>query len=571
MHLIDWVIVLLLNGTVIGVGFYLARGTESSSEWFLGRRALPWWGIGLSMFATNVDNADLVSVTGKTYTEGLHIITVYALGSAVGGVLAAFYIVPRMYRAGFYTNAEFLEARFGVSARVLSALIQIQYRTSMLGLMIWSVFLLLTGLEILSATQAWVLIISLVICAGLYTAWGGLKSVVWTDALQGIVMMIGGAVIFMTVWNAAGGWNGVTERLDQLDASQGTALSGLTHVGGYDGGNSVTSPYVFKIGNGQVNLGPLVVVMGWTIIGSGYWTVNHTQTMRLMGARSLWDMKMAAIVGVSLSLPIMVGCACLGVFGRALPDLHNLAAADQLYPILAKKYLGIGLKGLVVAGIVAAAVSTFDSMGSALSAIFTRDIYARLIVRGREDHHYVVVGRWATVAVLLVGFLYLPFILLQKNMLDAFTTLIPVFVTPLFTIYVVGSLTRANRHSGIIGLVAGSAYGLFALYCRESPRIDWLPNADGVPLWLTDRWAALGWSLLTTASTMAVVTLILGKASGDEVLSVKQDGWLARSSEALPQLRETPFAGRTPWIADPRLYTVFLFAACFYVVFVLFW
>ncbi|MCA9224471.1 MAG: hypothetical protein KDA47_02630, partial [Planctomycetales bacterium] len=72
MHAVDWMIVLLLNGAIIGYGFYLARGTSSSSDWFLGRRALPWWAIGLSMFATNVDNADLVSVTGKTYTEGLH-------------------------------------------------------------------------------------------------------------------------------------------------------------------------------------------------------------------------------------------------------------------------------------------------------------------------------------------------------------------------------------------------------------------------------------------------------------------------------------------------------------------
>src|SRR5690606_24192241 len=100
-----------------------------------------WWAIGLSMFATNVDNADLVSVTGKTFSEGLHLITVYALGSALGGILASFFVVPTMYRAGFYTNAEYLEARFGVTTRVLSALIQIQYRSSMLGLIIWSCFL----------------------------------------------------------------------------------------------------------------------------------------------------------------------------------------------------------------------------------------------------------------------------------------------------------------------------------------------------------------------------------------------------------------------------------------------
>lgn len=571
MHPIDWLIVVAINGAIIGYGFYLARGTHTSSDWFLSSRALPWWGIGLSMFATNVDNADIVSVTGKTFSEGLHIITVYAVGSVVGAILAAFYVVPAIYRDGFYTNAEYLEARFGVSARLLSALIQIQYRSSMLGLMMWSVFLLLTGLNIMGPLQAWVLIVVLIIFSGIYTAWGGLRSVVWTDALQGIVMLVGGALVFAAVWQAVGGISGAQEKLAALDAERGTNVAGLLHIRHYDGGTMNNSPYLLQLGSRQWNLGPWVVALGWTIIASGYWTVNHTQTMRLMGARSLWDMKLAASFGVALSLPLMIACTCLGVFGRALPQTQDLQHADQLYPILANTYLGIGLKGLVVAAIVSAAVSTFDSMGSALSAIFTRDIYARLIVRDGGDRHYVFVGRCATVAVLLLGFLYLPLILLQKNMLDAFTTLIPVFVTPLLTMYVVGVLTPAHRRSGVIGLLVGALYGMFALYCREAPRIDRLPNASSVPLWLIDRWAALCWSLLLTAATMALVTLVLGRQRRDDLLHVDHTGWLARSREALPPLRESPFAGGVPWWANPWLITAVLAAVCVWLNFGLFW
>lgn len=568
MHIIDWLIVFVLNGAVIGLGFYLARGTYSSGEWFLGRRALPWWGIGLSMFATNVDNADIVSVTGKTYTEGLHIITVYAIGSAVGGILAAFFVTPAMYRAGFYTNAEYLEARFGVAARVLSALIQIQYRSSMLGLMIYSVFLLMTGLQIMGPVAAWMLIVALVVCSGLYTAWGGLKSVVWTDACQGIVMMIAAAVIFGAVWYQVGGWSGMSSALAGLETGRPDGALHLLHIGRYSGGDS---PFVTTLNGRTLDWGPLVVVAGWTIVGSGYWTVNHTQTMRLMGARSIWDMKMAALTGVALSLPPMIACACMGVFGLALPELQGLENPDELYPRLAREFLTVGFKGLVVAGVVAAAVSTFDSMGSALSAIFTRDIYARLLVTDREDHHYVVVGRWATVAVLMLGFLYLPFILLQKNMLDAFTTLIPVFVTPLFTIYLAGVLTRANRRSGLLALAVGSLYGIFALYCREAPKLEALPNADWVPLWLTNRWAALCWSLVITGLTVAVSTWWWGRQPEDEPLEVEQAGWLHRSSETLPALREHPFRGPIRWWMNPTLYAVLLMAGCLYLVFGLFW
>ena len=100
MTIFDWLIVLVLNGGVVGLGFYFSRETPSTTQWFLGSRMLPWWAIGMSMFATNVDNADLVGVTGNSFAEGVHIVTVYAIGSAVGGILAAFCIVPAIYRLG---------------------------------------------------------------------------------------------------------------------------------------------------------------------------------------------------------------------------------------------------------------------------------------------------------------------------------------------------------------------------------------------------------------------------------------------------------------------------------------
>ena len=106
---------------MITYGLVLARGAKTSQDWFLGKRSLAWWAIGLSMFATNVDNADLVSLTGTTYNEGLHIIMVHTLGSLLGASFAAFFLVPAMARAGQFTNAEYLEGRFGPVARVLSA------------------------------------------------------------------------------------------------------------------------------------------------------------------------------------------------------------------------------------------------------------------------------------------------------------------------------------------------------------------------------------------------------------------------------------------------------------------
>ncbi len=544
---LDWLIVLVTNGAVIAYGIYLARGTETSAEWFLGGRLLPWWAVGLSMFATNVDNADIVGVTGSTFKEGLHIISVYAIGSVTGGILAAWFVVPAIYRAGFYTNAEYLEARFGPSTRVLSALIQLQYRSSMLGLILWSAQLLLTQLVGFSQVSAWILIVVLVILAGFYTAFGGLRSVVWTDAAQGIIMMVAALVIFTTIWNEVGGWGGLNQELERIERSE------LLHVGQYRGDDGQTPPWL--------------VVLAWTIVGTGYWTVNHTQTMRLMGTRSLWDMKLAALWGVMLSLPIMIVSAMLGVLARGLPDFQSIPdnQADTVYPLLANAFLGTGFKGIVVAGVVAAMVSTFDSMGSALSAIFTRDIYARFLVRQRDDQHYVLVGRFATVGVLVLGFLYLPFIANQENMIHAFTTLISVFATPLLVTYLAGVLTRAHRRSGLIGLIVGATYGVIALYDRVIYDVPWLPS------WFTTRWTSFIWSIVFTSSAIALTTLVLGRQRWGELAETKDQGWLLRSRLELPPMLEHPFAERVPRWLNPDPWAAVCLLISLYVVFVTFW
>lgn len=548
MTSIDWLIVLTLNGSVIVYGLVLAKGAKTSRDWFLGNRSLAWWAVGLSMFATNVDNADLVSLTGTTYKEGMHIIMVHTLGSLIGASFAAFFLVPAMARAGQFTNAEYLEGRFGPATRVLSALIQIQYRSSMIGLMIWSLYLLLTGFIGLASAVAWMLIVALVVFAAIYTSLGGLKSVVMTDACQGIIMLVAMAVIFSAVWNAAGGWSQMGETLSAMqlaDAQQ--PASDLMHMGRYRGDGGQTSPWV--------------VAIGWLIIAAGYWSVNHSQTMRLSGARSIWDMKMAALFGATISMPIMVGCASIGLFGRALfPEFER---PDQLYPHMADLYLGAGLKGLVVAGIVAAAISSFDSMGSSLSALFTRDIYARLIASDRDDHHYVVVSRWATVVVLALGFAYLPFIGSKETMLQAFLTLIPVFVTPLFCIYLIGLFTRAAAKAGIIGIATGALYGVVALYDREIADIDWLPA------WLTGRWPALMWAMLFTAVGALVATIIFGSSTSNN--HVAQSGWLHDSSRSLDKLPDQPFDQPMPRWLQPELLAVVLIVATAFILFQFFW
>lgn len=586
MTFLDWAIVLILNGAVILYGFYLSTKTESSNEWFLGGRSLPWWGLGLSIFATSLDNADVISLTGKVYNNGIHIITVFTLASVLGACLSGFLVVPVIYRASCYTNAEFLEARFGKSLRVLSAFIQIQYRSCILGMMIWSIYLMLRQLIGLDEVQSWGLIILLVVLTTAYTVWGGLTSVVWTDALQSIIVIAGTMAIFFTLWNAIGGWDELTSKLESMPDLVWTENKGwvdpeqLSETDQNEIDDSIAAQPLTKwIHMGEFHdprnpHSPFIILAGWIIIGCGYTTVNHTQTMRLLGARSLWDMKMAAVLGSALGIPIMVSIALLGVIGRVLfPDLTASGEnADQLFPLMAQQYLQPGLKGLVVAAIVSATISTFDSMGSALSALFTRDIYARWIVQDKSDSHYILVSRIATVAVMMLGFLFVPFIASKNNMVNASLSLIPVFVTPLFTIYLLGALTRVHKKSGLIGFLIGSLYGVLAFTQRETGLFDWMGP-------ISSLWIAYPVSFIITSATMILVTLIKGKApaeifndmqQGSEQVS-ESNNWLNNSRGALPKLKEHPFQKTPPRYLEPAWIAFGLILISCWVVFGLFW
>ena len=174
MTLLDWILVVGLNGSIILYVLYRARDTHSSSDWFLAGRTLPWWVIGLSLYATVIDSSDMVVDAGGAYQYGVSMFLVNWLGVVGGWFLLAHFVALPMYRAGMYTNAEYLEARFGPTARVLSVLVQVLYRTMVVGILTNSVFLSLAIIFDLSDTATWSIVVGIALLAtafNLRTLW----------------------------------------------------------------------------------------------------------------------------------------------------------------------------------------------------------------------------------------------------------------------------------------------------------------------------------------------------------------------------------------------------------------
>ena len=531
MTALDWLILIVLNGAIVAYGLRISRGTTKTFDWFLAAKGLPWWIVGMSMFATAVDSGDYVAVVGGAYTFGLSNLTTWWLGLPIGWFVVAYGVFLPLYRSGMFTNAEYLEYRFGPSVRLLSAFIQLQYRTNVLGNVAFSLYLtfsILTGWGV----GSWWLVVAIAAAAAAYTATGGLKSVAVTDAMQSVMMFAASLVLWLTLWNVVGGWGGLEERLRSIDPA---LVESMMHVGGrHEPG--VPAP---------------LIVFGWVMVLTAYCVVNHSQAMRLLAARSEWDMKMAAFVASVVTAIVMWFNITLGILARAVyPELE---AVDRAYPMLVQEFLAPGLVGLVVAGVLAGGISTYDSIGSSLAAVFTRDIYARFFVKNREDAHYLRVSRWATPLVLAVSFGYLPFI--QAGMLVFYLRITSVAVIPLFTIYLMGTMTRVHRRSGVAGLLAGIAYGLSSFL---GEMFEW-----PLPLWWTNTWWAYVWSIVVTAGAMVAVSMVLGWAKDEEVrglvyssrtrgdelrpedlphLAATAGTWLESTRDEMPRMPKHPFA-----------------------------
>ena len=567
MALIDWIVILVINGGIVLYGLTRFKKEAKSFDWYLAAKSMPWWAVGMSAFGTAVDSGDYVAIVGGAYDFGLSQLTQWWLGISVGWFVLSFFVIVPMYRSGVFTNAEWLEFRFGPTARFVAVLINIQSRTNVLGNIFYSLFLVLNLVADIDARWAWPIVIGMATTAVLYIVRGGLRAGVFTDALQAVAMIVASFLLWVVVWSSTGGWSGLTNRLaDIAPELPGTLL----HVGGY----------------APSGAHPILVALGFVVVLTTYAVINQYEAIRFLGARSEWDFKMAALVASILTAICLWFNVSLGPLAHA--DFPNLAMSDQAYPLMVRKYLPPGLVGLVLAGLIAGGYSTFDSIGIGISSLFVRDIYARFIARNETDEHYTRVGRISVPFIIAIGFAYVPF--LQQGMLLFYLRLAGAIAVPLMTVILMGVFTRVHRATGSIGLFVGLGYGISAILADA---YDW-----PLPVWYTNTWWAYLWNLILPATAMLIASKIIeqwrGHATDDEIaglvyarqehvdvralmgsrLGALEGTWLQTTLNQSPIRPEYPFEipeGGLPIYRRPGfLAGLYVMAAC-YLLFVHLW
>lgn len=431
----DYSIIVAYFILTVSLGLYFSRRWQGSEDFFLAGRSLTWPVIGLSLFATNISTEHFVGLAAGGNREGLvqggyEWIASYCL-LMLAGVFA-----PQYLKHKVFTIPEFFERRFGLEARVLLTF----YFLAMIVLTKTSVALY-SGTRVLADLTGWdfqTIMWTIGIVTALYTMAGGLAAVVYTDALQAVIL-IGGAFV-LTGFGLAkvGGWSGLTSHLETAGK-----LDLLSMVKG-PGSDLPFSG--FLLGNFLVG-------------GMFYWCMDQVNVQRVLGAKNVREARLGAVfAGFLKIIPVFI-LVLPGVIAAALDldirDRNGQPDYNRTYSVLVQTLLPAGLRGIVLAALLAALMSSISSMFNSASTLVARDLVARFAPASSTSAQ-IAVGHLALVLVMVGGILVTPLIGKYKHLWDYLQEMSAYLSVPFAVVGLSGVfLRRVNRAGAMAAVLAG--------------------------------------------------------------------------------------------------------------------
>lgn len=401
---IDYVVFAAYAVLILAIGLIVSRekgGKEKDSkDYFLASKSLPWWAIGASLIASNISAEQFIGMSGSGYRLGLAIAT-YEWMAAITLLVVAWFFLPIFLKKGIYTMPQFLEVRYDNRVRTLLAVFWLAVfifvnLTSVL-------YLGALAMENIMGVDIFYGMAGLALFAIVYSIYGGLKAVAWTDVIQ-VAFLIGGG--FLTTYVAleaygdGGFFNGLSKLMDNVSDRFNMILFEGELMYQDDAGETQDAYNLLP--------GMSVLIGGMWIANLYYWGCNQYIIQRALAAKSLKEAQRGvAFAGyLKLLLPLIVVIPGIVAYAMSLenPDAVGIGKADEAYPWLLGQFVSPGLKGLAFAALIAAIVSSLASMMNSTSTIFTMDIYKPFINPNASEGRLVTVGRIvAFVAMVLAG------------------------------------------------------------------------------------------------------------------------------------------------------------------------
>ena len=494
---------------ILGVGLWMSRDKKghqkTAEDYFLASKSLPWWAIGASLIAANISAEQFIGMSGSGFASGLAIAS-YEWMAALTLIIVGKYFLPIFIEKGIYTIPEFVEKRYSTNLKTILAVFWI-------GLYVFVnlttvLYLGALALETILGIPLIYGVLGLSLFAAAYSLYGGLSAVAWTDVIQVVFLILGGAI---TTYLA----------LDTVSGGQGF-VSGLKTV--Y---NAVPERFamILKPDNPEyVNLpGIGVLVGGMWVANLYYWGFNQYIIQRTLAAKSLKEAQKGILFAAFLKLiiPLIVvvpGIAAYVIINDpsimaslgdlAMQNTPSVNATDKAYPWLLQ-LLPVGLKGLAFAALTAAIVSSLASMLNSTSTIFTLDIYKQYVGKNASDKTIVSVGRISAAVALIIAAFIAP---LLQNLGQAFQFIQEYtgVVSPgILAVFLLGLFWKKTSNRGaIIGALASIPV---AMYFKVAPK-GWSESTFFVDVPFMDQ---MGYTLLITMLIIALASELELKDEND--------------------------------------------------------
>ncbi|MDA0201504.1 MAG: sodium:solute symporter [Bacteroidetes bacterium] len=430
LDFLDWVMIglyfLILSGIAVWV---ILKRKDNTQDYFLAGRNVGWFVVGASIFASNIGSEHVVGLAGAGADNKLPML-IYELHAWIV-LLLGWIFLPFYMRSGVFTMPEFLEKRFDSRSRWILSIFSIAaYVLTKISVTIYAggvVVSYLLGIDF------WTGAIATVILTGIYTVLGGMRAVVYTEALQAVVLVVG--ALFLTV-------------------------IGLNEVGGWSSMKETLTPEYFNMWRpmSDPDFPWLPLFISSTIVGIWYWCTDQYIVQRALTAKNLKEARRGTIFGAVLKLFPVFLFLIPGIIALTLKmrgELH-WDSADQAFPVLMSSLLPSGLRGLVAAGLLAALMSSLASVFNSCSTLFTVDVYKKLRPNTSEKK-LVRTGQIATAAAVIIGIIWIPIMQNISGVLYEYLQKVQSYIAPPITaVFLLGIFVkRVNKQGAYYTLISG--------------------------------------------------------------------------------------------------------------------
>lgn len=476
---LDITIMLVYAVFIIAYGLYMGK-RESSEEYFLGGRSMIWPIVGISLFAANISSSTLVGLAGEGYKTNVHVFN-YEWLAVVVLVFFSIFFLPFYLKSGVYTMPEFLERRYDSRSRYYFSFI-----TIIGNIIIDTAAGLYVGMLVLKIvfpeTETWMIITLLAVAAAIYTIPGGLSSVIHTEVIQAVLLVAGSCILTYYCLQEVGGWDGLLAGLEDMKGTKPVMDKSPDEI------FSLVRP----IGSVDYNGGEFMswrgLLFGAPILGFYFWANNQFMVQRVLSSKDLNHGRWGALFAGLLKLPVLFIMVLPGVFAIVLfsdldltalnyQDCDNLADCPNMtYPVLLFQLLPSGMLGLVLAGLLAAMMSSASATFNSASTLITMD-FVQKYKPDMTSKQLVRTGQIATVVLVVLASAWAPQIEKFGSLFEYLQLVLAFICPPVVAVFILGLFwKKATADGAFAALMTGFFIAVFLLLSGEYNLSEYVNN-----------------------------------------------------------------------------------------------